>query len=81
MVHNEIMGAMKKMKSGKVTGASEVSVEMEVPSGEVGIKVMMELCRHVLDGRRMPDEWKTSVIVPVFEGKSDVISCGSYKGV
>ena len=28
----------------------------------------------------MLDEWKTSVIVPIL-GKSDVISCGSYRGV
>ena len=39
--------------------------------------MMMELCQRVLDGRGMPDEWKTSVIVPIFEGKSDVMSCGS----
>ena len=41
----------------------------------------MELCQHSLDGRRMPDEWQTSVIVLIFKGKSDVISCGSYRGV
>ena len=29
----------------------------------------------------MPDEWKTSVIVPIFKGKGDVMSCGSYRGV
>ena len=29
----------------------------------------------------MPDEWNTSVIVPVFKGKGDVMSCGSYRGV
>ena len=29
----------------------------------------------------MPDEWKTSVIVPIFKGKGHVISCGSYRGV
>ena len=28
----------------------------------------------------MPDEWKTGVIVPIFKGKSEVISCGSYTG-
>ena len=32
-------------------------------------------------GRGMPDEWKTSVIVPIFKGKGDVMSCGSYRGV
>ena len=27
----------------------------------------------------MPNEWKTSVIVPIFNGKSNVMSCGSYR--
>ena len=69
------------MKSGKATGPSEVSVEMIVASGKIGVKVMMELCQRVLDGRGMPDEWKTSVIVPIFKGKGDVMSCESYRGV
>ena len=42
---------------------------------------MMELCQRVLDGRGMPDEWKTSVIVPIFKGKDHVVSFGSYRGV
>ena len=42
---------------------------------------MMDQCQRVLDGRGMPDEWKTSVTVPICKGKSDVISCGSYRGV
>ena len=28
----------------------------------------------------MPDDWKTSVIVPIFKGKGDVMSCGPYRG-
>ena len=72
---------MQKKKSGKETGPSEVSVEMIFASGEIGVKVMMELCQHVLDGRGMPDEWKTSVIVPISKEKGDVMSCGSYRGV
>ena len=69
------------MKSRKANGPSEVSVEMIVASGEIGVKVMMELCQCVLDSRGMPDEWKTSVIVPTFKGEGDVMSCGSYRGV
>ena len=29
----------------------------------------------------MPDEWKTNAIVPIFKGKGDAMSCGSYRGV
>ena len=69
------------MKSGKATGPSEANVKVIVASGEIGVKVIMELCQRVLDGGRMLDEWKTSVIVLIFKGKSDVMSCGSYTGV
>ena len=56
VVCDEIVEAMQSMKSGKATGPSKVSVEMIVASGEIGVKVMTELCHHVLDGRGMPDE-------------------------
>ena len=65
----------------KATGPSEVSVKMIVASGEIGMKVLMELCQRILDGREMPDEWKTSVIVVIFKGKGDAVSCGSYTEV
>ena len=50
MSRNEIVEA------GMATGASEVSMEMIVASGEIWVKVIMELCQHVLDGRGMRDE-------------------------
>ena len=81
VARNKIVEAIQRMKSGKATGPSEVSVEMIVASGKIGVKVMMVLCQHVLDGRGMPDEWKTNAIVPIFKGKGDVMSCGSYRGV
>ena len=81
VARNEIVEAMQKMKSGKATASSKVSVKMIAASGEVMVKVTMELCQHVLDGKGMPDEWKTSVIVPIFTGKGDVTSCGSYREV
>ena len=81
MAHNEIVEAMQRMKSGKATGQSEVSMEMMIGSGEITVKVMMELCHRVINGKGMPDASKTSVVVPIFKGKGDVMSYGSYRGV
>ena len=50
-------------------------------SKEIEISVMVELCQCVLDGKGMPDEWQTSVLVPIFKGKEDVRNCYTYKGV
>ena len=37
VARNEIVEAMQSMKSGKATGPSEVSVEIIVASGEIGV--------------------------------------------
>ena len=66
VAHNEIVEAMQKMKSQKATAPSEANVEMIVASSKIGIKVTMEPCQQVLNDRGMLDEWKTSVIVPIF---------------
>ena len=66
--------AMKKIKSGKATRSSKVSVEMIASSGEIGVKVIIDLFPSILGGRGKPDEWKTNVIVPIFTKKGDVLN-------
>ena len=77
----EITSAMKKMKLGKASALSEVSIEIINANGKVGIDVMMKLCQRVLDGKRMVEEWKTSVIVLIYKGKGDVTNCSAFRRV
>ena len=77
----EVVKAIRKMKAGKAAGPSQVSVEMIAVSGEMGIVVMVELCQGVLDGKGMLVEWQINVVVPIFKGKGDAMSCGVYRGV
>ena len=59
--------AIKVMKPGKAAGPSEVCAKMISAGGEVGVSVMVDLCQHVLDGKEMPDEWQTSVLIPIYK--------------
>ena len=59
----KVLKAIREMKVEKAAGPSEVSAEMIVASGEIGIGVTVELCQGVLDGRGMPDDWALSVVV------------------
>ena len=72
---------MNKMKLGKAAGPSEVNMDIIIASEKFGVGVMKKLCQRVLDGKGMPEEWKTSVVVPVFKRKGDVMECGAYRGV
>jgi len=79
ITHDEIVKAIGRMKTRKTSGPSEVNNEMVIACGETGIRVLMELCQSVLDGKRIPDEWRTSVVVPIFKKKGDVMNCGAYR--
>ena len=69
------------MKLGKAAGPSEVNMDVIIASGKFGVGVMKKLCQRVPNGKGMLEEWKTSVVVPIFKGKGDVMDCGAYRGV
>ena len=77
----EVMEAMNMLKLGKAAGPSEVNMDMIIASGKFGVEVIKKLCQRVFDGKGMPEDWKTSVVVPIFKEKGAVINCGAYRGV
>ena len=72
---------MKKMRLGKAAGPSEVNMDVIIAIERFGVGVTKKLCQRVLDGEGMPEEWKTSVVVPIFKGKGDVMDCGACREV
>ena len=79
VTREEMATAIKVMKPGKAAAPSKVYAEMISASGEVGVSVMVELFQRVLDGKGMPDQWQTSVLVPILKGKGDVRNCNTYR--
>ena len=72
---------IRKMKQGKAAGLSEITMDVIVAGGRIAEEMMPQLCQRVLDGKGIPNEWKTSAVVPILKGKGDVMNCGSYRGV
>ena len=35
----------------------------------------------MLDGKGMPEDWATSVVIPIHKGKGYIMNCGMYSGV
>ena len=66
-IDQEVMEAVNKMKLGKAAGLSEVNMDMIIASGKFGVGLMKKLRQRVLDGKVMPEEWKISVVVPIFK--------------
>ena len=50
-------------------------------SGILGVEVMTKLCNKMLDGEGSPEDWKSTVLVPLYKGKGDTRECGSYSWI
>ena len=50
LCREEVLQALNEMKTGKVPGSSEASLELIAASGGVGIQVIAEICQKVLHG-------------------------------
>ena len=55
VTREEMTIAIEVMKPGKAAGPSEVCAEMLFVSGEVGVRVIVELFQRFVDGKGMPD--------------------------
>ncbi|KAK3510535.1 hypothetical protein QTP70_009169 [Hemibagrus guttatus] len=69
------------MKSGKAVGPDNIPVEVWKCLGEAAVEFLTSLFNRVLESERMPEEWRRSVLVPIFKNKGDVQSCSNYRGI
>ncbi|KAK3545925.1 hypothetical protein QTP70_016972, partial [Hemibagrus guttatus] len=79
--NDEVRKALKRMKSGKAVGPDDIPVEVWKCLGEAAVEFLASLFNRVLESERMPEEWRRSVLVPIFKNKGDVQSCSNYRGI
>ena len=77
----EVKNAVRRMKKGKAVGPGELPVEVWKCMGEMEIKFLTRLFNRLLMGERMPEEWRRSVLIPIYKNKGDVQCCGNYRGI
>ncbi|KAK3551351.1 hypothetical protein QTP70_015027 [Hemibagrus guttatus] len=78
---DEVRKALKRMKSGKAVGPDDIPVEVWKCLGEAAVEFLAGLFNRILESERMPEEWRRSVLVPIFKNKGDVQSCSNYRGI
>lgn len=77
----EVRKALGKMKVGKAVGPDGIPVEVWKVVGEKASLWLLRLFNKMLVGERMPDEWRSSWLVPLYKGKGDVLECKNYRGI
>jgi hypothetical protein len=69
------------MKGGKAMGLNGIPIEVWRTLGDVAIVWLTKLFNLIFRSNKMPDEWRRSILVPIFKNKGDVQSCTNYRGI
>ena len=75
---NEVERALI-MKNGKASGPTGIVKEHLAASH--GKQVILQKANEILNGKDMPHDWRTSIVVPIYKKKGSVMDCASYRGV
>ena len=43
--------------------------------------MLLDLLQKIFEQEKMPEEWRDSVIVPIFKEKGNIHDCGNYSGI
>jgi len=78
---SEVEFALRAMKRGKAAGPSGLVAEMLVAGGPFLNGWFTSLWDLIWRTGEIPEDWALSVLVPVFKGKGDPLSCGSYRPI
>lgn len=62
---SEVEHAVRKLKTGKATGIDALSAETLRCLDDVGLHVLHHICQKIWSSGIWPDEWSTSVFVPL----------------
>ena len=77
----EVESALGKMKNGKAVGPDNIPAEVWKYLGTAGVKYLTDIFNRIMEGEKMPDKWRRSILVPIFKNKGDIMSCGNYRGI
>ena len=78
---DEILKALRMMKKGKAAGPTGIVSEICMADEDCSVEWLTSLCNLIVAQGRIPDDWKSSILLPVLKGKGDPMECGSYRAI
>jgi hypothetical protein len=73
--------ALKKMKTCKTLGLNDIPIDVWRYLGDIAIMCLTKLFNTIFRSNKMPDEWRRSILVPIFKNNEDIQSYTNYRGI
>ena len=68
----EVRENMQMMKALNAVGPDDILVEAWKCLGESALKFLTKLYNRTMESERMPEEWRDSMLIPIFKNKGEV---------
>jgi len=65
----------------KAPGLSGLVAEMNQATWNIGTQWLLDLCNGIVKEGCIQEDWKSSVVLPIYKDKGDPMECGSYRGI
>ena len=74
---SKVKNALKRMKGGKATSPGCIPIEVWRGLGNIVIAIvwLTKFFNLIFRANKMPEEWRRSILVPIFKKKGGVQSC------
>ena len=77
----EVTRELKGKKKGRAPGWDEMRAEMVDVAGEIGARWTKRLLNTCMKQCKVPEDWRTWLIVPIWKRKGDAQDPGKYRGI
>jgi hypothetical protein len=73
--------AIQSMSNNKSPGIDNIPAELHKNVGQQLIRKVHRLINGIWTEEKVPIEWKTNIIVPIYKNKGDKLLCANYRGI
>jgi hypothetical protein len=77
----KVREALERMKVGKAMGLDGIPIKVWRCLGDLAIVWLTKLFNNIYRLNKMPEEWRRSILVPIYKNKGDIQSCTNYRGI
>ena len=78
---SEVRDALKRMKGGKTMGPNVIPIKVWRCLGDITIVWLTKMFNNIFRLNKVPEEWRRSILVPIYKNKGDIQSCTNYQEI
>ncbi|XP_055822056.1 uncharacterized protein LOC129890545 [Solanum dulcamara] len=76
----EVRHTISRMRRGRAIGPDKILVDFWKSTHKKGVEWLTRLFNTMLKITKMPDEWRSSTMVPLYKNKGYIQNCNNYRG-